>query len=319
VKHNIILDVDTGIDDAMAIMFAVRHPDVVVKAITCVGGNAAVGQVVDNTLRVLDLVGAPGDIPVAAGAAVPLIEPARDAGAFHGKNGLADLVLPEPIRAAAGTHAVDLLRRVLLAAEQPLTLVTLAPLTNIALLLRTHPEVSEHIERIVMMGGSASGGNATPVAEFNVWHDPEAAYIVLNSGLPLTIYGLDVFERIAADEPTIEKLKASADPVESVLGGFLGHPIIDPTTGARTPYRRIGDAGAVCSLVAPDLFSFETWPAQVDLSPGLGRGQTLVDRRSIVGEDAFHDPGRTKWPVVDIALGVDPDAVLSLFFETTIG
>ncbi|GAA1935471.1 nucleoside hydrolase [Nocardioides marmoribigeumensis] len=317
-KHHIILDVDTGKDDALALMLAVRHPDLEVRAVTCVEGNTSLEQVVANTLRVLDLVGAPSDLPVAAGARTPLVEPPRDASMFHGANGLGDLTLPEPTRTVSELHAVELLRRELLAAEEPLTLVTLAPLTNVALLLRMHPEVRDRIGRIVMMGGSASRGNATAVAEFNVWHDPEAAHVVLTSGVPVTLYGLDVFDRVVADDDVIARLRASDDAVARTAGELLAHEFVDPRTGERKPYRKIGDAGAVVALVAPELFAFETWPVQVDLAPGLGRGQTLVDRRDAAGEDLVHGL-RGPWPLVDVALDVDPRAVLELFLDTVEG
>ena len=317
-RHHIILDVDTGKDDALALMLAVRHPDIEVHAVTCVEGNTSLAQVVDNTLRVLDLVGAPADIPVAAGARSPLVQPSRDASMVHGANGLADLTLPEPTRKVSDLHAVELLRRELEAADEPLTLVTLAPLTNIALLLRMHPEVVERIGRIVMMGGSASRGNATAVAEFNVWHDPEAAHIVLNSGVPLTMYGLDVFDRVRADDETIQRLEQADDPVASTVGALLGHALVDRSTGVAKPYRKIGDAGAVAALVAPELFEFETWPVQVELAPGLGRGHTMVDRREVAGEDASHGLA-VPWPRAAVTLGVDVDAVMDLFLSTVVG
>ena len=309
---------DTGKDDALALMLAVRHPDVEVRAVTCVEGNTSLAQVVDNTLRILDLVGAAPEIAVAAGASLPLVEPPRDASMFHGANGLADLTLPEPTRTVSEVHAVELMRRELEAADSPLTLVTLAPLTNVALLLRMHPEVRDRIGRIVMMGGSASRGNATAVAEFNVWHDPEAAHIVLNSGVPITVYGLDVFDRVLADDDTIRALLGSDDPVASTVGALLAHEYVDPRTGDGEPYRKIGDAGALVALVAPELFSFETWPVQVELAPGLGRGQTMVDRRQVAGEDLSH--GLTvPWPRAEVALDVDADAVLGLFLHTVVG
>src|SRR5882757_8369019 len=130
----IILDVDTGVDDALAILFAVRHPDLRLRAITCVAGNADVDQVVANTLRVLDAAGAP-DVPVARGADRPLLEPRRDARHVHGTDGMGDLGLPASARQPVAVHAVELLRREILAAPTPVTLITLAPLTNIALLL----------------------------------------------------------------------------------------------------------------------------------------------------------------------------------------
>lgn len=312
-KHSVILDVDTGIDDAMAIMFAVSHPDVDVKAISCVSGNVSVDKVVANTLAVLDLVGAP-EIPVAAGARRPLIEPARHASWVHGENGLANLDLPTGSRVAEDVHAVELLRRELMAADEPLTIIALAPLTNLALLLRTYPEVADRVARIVFMGGSASVGNASAVAEFNIWHDPEAASIVFFSGVPMTMYGLDVFNVVEVSASRVAELRASEAPIMSALGDLLGFEMLDPANGNAVVHSLIGDAGAVCALVAPELFSFESWPMQVELAPGLSRGQTIVDRRTYSGEDLVYGPEQTPWPVVDVALGVDSERVLELFF-----
>ena len=184
--HNIILDVDTGIDDAMAIMFAARHPQVAIKAISCVAGNTSVDPGGETTLRVLDLIHAP-DIPVAIGARRPLIEEARSASEVHGESGLGSVSLPPSRRKLDDRGAIELLRSTLMSSDQPITIVALAPQTNIALLLRTYPEVVDHIEQIVFMGGAVGIGNATAAAEFNVWHDPEAAHIVLTAGVPLTM------------------------------------------------------------------------------------------------------------------------------------
>ncbi|MDQ4504401.1 nucleoside hydrolase [Sinomonas sp. ASV322] len=314
-KHPIIMDVDTGIDDAMAIMVAALHPDVELKAISCVSGNVSVDKVLANTLKVLDLVGAP-EIPVAAGATRPLVEERRDASQVHGASGLGDLELPESARRPAEVHAVELLRREILASAEPVTLVALAPMTNLALLLRTHPEVTENLGRIVFMGGSATVGNATAVAEFNVWHDPEAAHIVLSSGVPLTMYGLDVFNEVAASDRAVRALRASENSLARALADLLGFEIPGPD-GSSHAYNLIGDAGAVCAIVAPELFTIEPWPVRVELAPSLSRGQTLVDRRARPGEDAIHDPSRTPWPVADVVLAERrPGSVIELFLRT---
>lgn len=313
-KHSVLMDVDTGIDDAMAIIFAIRHPHIDVKAITCVAGNVSIDKVVANTLAVLDLVDAP-QIPVSAGARRPLIESARSASWVHGENGLANLDLPRSSRAPQDLHAVELLRRELRASDEPLTIIALAPLTNLALLIRTYPEVVDRIGRIVFMGGSASVGNASAVAEFNIWHDPEAAAIVFSSGVPLTMYGLDVFNNVTVPAEKVAELRASGDPVEAALGSLLGFELVDPVDGSVFTHSLIGDAGAVCALAAPELFSFETWPIQVELAPGLSRGQTIVDRRAYSGEDAVYGTEETPWPRADVALCADEENVLSLFFD----
>ncbi|MYS52131.1 nucleoside hydrolase, partial [Streptomyces sp. SID6013] len=218
----VIIDCDTGIDDALALLLAVRHPRLDLRAVTCVAGNTDVAGVVRNTLTVLERAGAP-DVPVARGAERPLIEGVRTARHVHGDDGMGDLGLPAPTRAPADVDAVTLLRREILASPRPVTLVPTAPLTNIALLLRTHPEVTGNIERIVFMGGAVATGNATPVAEFNVWHDPEAAAILLTAGVPITMYGLDVFERVIVPGADVRRLRASAEPGTRLAGDLLAH------------------------------------------------------------------------------------------------
>src|SRR5687768_13908071 len=160
----IVLDVDTGTDDALAILYAVSHADFDVLGISCVAGNAGLDQVVINTNKVLDAAGAP-EIPVAAGARQPLIERARREGAFHGVDGLGGIALPDSARKPRSESAVEMLRAVIMRSDDPVTLVGLAPQTNIAMLLTLHPEVIDRLTRIVFMGGSASSGNVTAVAE----------------------------------------------------------------------------------------------------------------------------------------------------------
>ncbi|MFI2791479.1 nucleoside hydrolase, partial [Kitasatospora sp. NPDC018614] len=218
----VIIDCDTGVDDALALLFAVRHPGLELRAVTCVAGNTDVDQVVRNTLTVLEQAGSPW-IPVARGAERPLIEPVRTAHHVHGHDGMGDLGLPAPSRRPADVDAVTLLRREILASPTPVTLIPTAPLTNIALLLRTHPEVTRNIERIVFMGGAVATGNATAVAEFNVWHDPEAAAILLTAGVPITMYGLDVFQRVIVPADHVRRLRASGEPGAVLAGRLLAH------------------------------------------------------------------------------------------------
>ena len=315
VTHNIILDVDTGIDDAMAIIVATRHPQVNVAAISCVTGNVAVVQVIANTLAVLDAAAAPPTI-VARGASTPLIEKPRDAAWIHGPTGLANLDLPASRRQSSTENALETVRQVLLTADEPITYVALAPLTNLALLLRVYPEVKERIGRVVFMGGSASGGNATAVAEFNIWHDPEAASIVINSGLPLVMYGLEVFRQLEVSSEQIEMLKIDASPIASIVGQLLGFEVLDPNTQQTFLHPVIGDAGVIYAITNPELFTFASHPIHVDLNRGPGRGQTIVDRRPTIGDDAFHGSDASDWPVAEIAIDVDAESVMSVFLNS---
>ncbi|MBA2810210.1 nucleoside hydrolase [Streptomyces sp. KM273126] len=316
---NIILDVDTGVDDALAILFAVRHPGLRLRAVSCVAGNTHVDAVVRNTLTVLEAAGA-DDVPVARGTERPLLAEPHDATHVHGQDGLADLDLPTPIRQPVDIHAVELMRREILASPDPVTLVPLAPMTNIALLLRAYPEVAGNLERIVFMGGSAAVGNATAVAEFNVWHDPEAAAIVLGSGVPMTMYGLDVFYEVALGSEDIDKLILHTDSGANLAGRLLRHRAMASGGDTRIPIPgggSIGDAGAVCAVADPAGLTTRTLPVEVCLVGEQTRGQTVVDHRT-----STHDtppPGRGTAPRIDVALGVDRERYQRLFLDTVSG
>ncbi|MEU9452730.1 nucleoside hydrolase [Streptomyces sp. NPDC048277] len=314
----VIIDCDTGVDDALALLFAVRHPGLDLRAVTCVAGNTDVDGVVRNTLTVLERAGA-GDVPVARGAERPLIEAARSARHVHGADGMGDLGLPAPARRPVDVDAVTLLRREILASPRPVTLVPTAPLTNIALLLRTHPEVTRNIERIVFMGGAVATGNATPVAEFNVWHDPEAAAVLLTAGVPITMYGLDVFQRVLVPGAEVRRLRASAEPGARLAGELLAHrpATPDPDAGDQDA-GGLGDAGAVCAVADPAGLTTRLLPVEVSLAPGPTRGQTIVDRRPRPGESEIHGGGREQ-AMVDVGLDVDVARYVKLYLETVGG
>ncbi|MGO4691283.1 nucleoside hydrolase [Glaciibacter sp. 2TAF33] len=309
----VILDVDTGVDDALAILFAVAHPDIEVLGISCVAGNASLERVVENTLRILDVANAP-DIPVAAGARRPLIEPARAASHVHGEGGLGTLRLPPSSREALPISSIELMRRLISESDRPVTMVALAPQTNLALLLRQYPDIAGNIERIVFMGGSASVGNATAVAEFNVWHDPEAAAIVLDSGVPTFMYGLDVFNQVGIDEGIASALLTHETDAGRAVGALLTNRIALGSDKSAEYTGLIGDAGAVCALVDPGALRTEVRPVRVQLS-GFGRGQTLVDLRRWPGEDVVHGLA-DEWEMVEVALNVDAPRYARLFLET---
>ena len=314
---DILLDVDTGVDDALAILFAARNPDLNLLGISCVAGNTNVDQVVRNTLKVLDAAGA-DDVPVARGASRPLLEPNRDASHVHGADGMADLGLPESDRKQADVHAIELLRSLIMGNAEPVTLVSLAPMTNLALLLRAYPEVTAKLARIMVMGGSAATGNATAVAEFNVWHDPEAAAIVFGCDAPVTMYGLDVFYGATASAAEIASLSASADPGAVLAGRLLEHALRssgDDHRIGRAGGAHLGDAGAVCAVAEPQHLRTERLPLQVELANGLSRGQTIVDRRSLWG-DSEHHGHQGLAHRVDVALGIDGDRYGELFTQT---
>jgi pyrimidine-specific ribonucleoside hydrolase len=306
----VVLDVDTGVDDALALLFAARTEALDLRAVSCVAGNAPLDQVVRNTLKVLDVAGAT-DVPVGRGAARPLLGPPRDARHVHGQDGMGDLGLPDSPRQPRPEHAVELLRSTLEHADRKVTLVPLAPMTNIALLLRTYPAVIERIERIVFMGGAAAVGNATAAAEFNVWHDPEAAGIVLTSGVPITMYGLDVFYDVMIDPVTANAMCASEDPVARLAGSLVQHQVRRMSGAPAT----IGDAGAVTAVVEPDLLTTVRHPVHIELTGTWTRGQTVVDRRTYAPAADPVDPHRLPPALVDVALGIDAARARRLFLD----
>lgn len=314
----VVMSVDTGVDDACALLLAALHPRIDLRAVACVGGNTDVDGVVRNTLQVLDVAGRP-DVPVARGSQRPLLERPVDARHVHGEDGMGDLGWPSSHRPPDDRHAVEMLRDVLMAAAargERVTVVPTAPLTDIALLLRTFPAVNEGISRIVFMGGAAQSGNATASAEFNVFHDPEAAAIVLAAatelGIPVTMYGLDVFYDPVVTRAQAHDLIAVGERGAAELAGRL---IDFQCERFGRDAATIGDAGAVCAVIDPERLRCEQLPMRVELAGTWSRGRTIVDRRDWSGDHA-HDPHGRADSVVDVALEVDGRHYGRLWLET---
>lgn len=315
---SVMADVDTGVDDALALLFLVRHPALSLLAVTCVAGNTHVDQVVRNTLNVLHAAGA-GDVPVARGAEQPLIEAHRSASQFHGEDGLAGLTLPKSPHSPVEFHAVELMRRTIINSPVPITLMASGPLTNVAMLIRMYPKEVAMLDRIVVMGGSAGVGNASPVAEFNVWHDPEAAAIVFAAPVPVVMYGLDVFYDVAVSADDCLLLQASPDAATQFAGALLNHSAqVAPGDPRIAPGGLIGDAGVACYLAEPSLVKTMSFPTSVELSSGSSRGQTIVDRRGTHGEQELHGNYADN-KEIDVAMSVNAQEMTRLFMNTILG
>jgi pyrimidine-specific ribonucleoside hydrolase len=316
----VVLDVDTGVDDACALLLAALHPRVDLRAVTCVGGNAPLVDVVRNTLLVLETAGR-RDVPVAAGAMRPLLEEPVDARHVHGDDGMADLGMPAPTLRLDPRSALDLLRDTIdtaAAAGDRVTVVPLAPMTNLALLARVHPAAFGRIGRVVFMGGGAQVSNATAAAEFNVFHDPEAAAIVLDAcahhGVPVTMYGLDVFYDPLVTDVQVEALREVGTPVARLAAGLISfHHRRFANAGAT-----IGDAGAVGILLEPDAVRTQRLPVRVELTGTWTRGRTVVDRRDWSG-DLAHDPHGLAPAMVDVCLEIDGRRIADLWVSTVRG
>lgn len=308
---NFILDVDTGVDDAFALLFAARHPEINLLGVTCVDGNTNLKQVVINTLKVLDGAEA-GDIPVGAGATRPLIDEPRYAEHVHGADGLGDIGFPESKRTIDPRPAVELIRDLIEGSNEAVTLIPLGPLTNIALFLRSFPETAKKLDRIVLMGGSASAGNATATAEFNIWHDPEAAAIVFQSGIPITMYGLDVFNDLRMNRSFSERLLEKGH-APSTFAARLVDAMLDRLNYEIT----LGDYGAVAVALFPELSKQVTMKVIVDTTFGPNRGATICDHRPEEFQEREYARAHSLGsPRVDVCTEINVDALRELWMET---
>lgn len=307
-KRKVILDVDTGVDDAYALLLALRSPALEVIGITTVAGNVDVDQVTANTLKVLDIAGAP-EIPVAKGMAHALVEPPHYVPQIHGQDGLGNLNPPPSKRKLADVHAVEFLIETLMAAGEPITLIPLAPLTNIGVALRMEPRIKEKIEQIVLMGGSAfAGGNATQWAEANIYYDPEAAHILFTSSLPIVMYGWDVFVQVEFTPAEVQAFLDSPNPWAQFAGRLMQFEL--DTFGTETAC--IGDAGAVATVIQPEGLTTRHLHVAVELHGWETRGMTVVDLRELViAPDKLPEP-----PNVRVGVAVDVEVYKRLFRET---
>ena len=246
----IILDCDPGIDDALAIAFAVGCPDLDLIGITSVAGNVGIDLTTSNAQRVCEFVGAAG-IPVTRGSSAPLLRTPIDARLVHGDSGLGGAQLPDPVTPAAGGHAIDYLIETIKAAPGEITLVATGPLTNIALAVHREPRLVNLVSDFVIMGGSASRGNVTPAAEFNIGADPEAAAVVFRAGWTVTMVGLDVTLQARATAAVRDRL-APLGPLatELVLPG-LDQYATDADPLAASPLAD-GEAGAAATSESAD-------------------------------------------------------------------
>jgi inosine-uridine nucleoside N-ribohydrolase len=269
----IILDCDPGHDDAIALLLALGSPELELLGVTTTYGNQTLEKTTANTLRVLELAGRT-DVPVASGAAEPLERERVVAAHVHGESGLDGPALPPPSGDPVSTDAVAWIADAVRRSPAPVTLVPTGPLTNVAAYLRAHG--TKGIERIVLMGGSIAEGNMTPAAEFNIWADPEAAQIVFDAELDVTMIGLDVTHR-AVTGPDVQKRLRDAGPV----GVFVAELVDFFTVYHRQTYgwdgAPIHDAVAVAHVVRPGLVETKLRNVEVERSSDLCRGRTVVD------------------------------------------
>ena len=309
--RRILIDTDPGIDDAMAILYALASPELEVIALTTVFGNAHVDTCTANAIRILDVAGR-ADIPVAQGAARPLAMPYRGPTDWvHGVNGLADVPLAPPSREPDRLDAANFIIEQVMAAPGTITLVALGPFTNIALALLLQPDLPHHLAGIVMMGGNAFvGGNASPAAEANILNDPESADLVFGADCPIVMCGLDVTERTIMSSAQIASIaemdNASARLATAILPYYrdfhLGHGGPDGI--------HVHDSTCISYLLAPQHYTSVQHPIRVDCGHDVGRGKTWPSTRHPLSTGQWK--GRRS---ATILTGVDGAAVVALELE----
>jgi len=298
-----LIDTDTASDDAVALVLALRDPAVQVEAITVVAGNVPLDQGVQNALYTVELCGA--STPVHAGAERPLQRPLETAVQVHGADGMGDIGLPLGGREPASDDAVTVLIDTIERCRGELTLVTLGPLTNIALALQRQPSIATGVRACYVMGGVGQGrGNTTPVAEYNLWTDPEAAKIVFASGLPIHMIGWDIahgYAHFTAEQagalrrvgtPLAEfcvDIQATVTEFSHGLTGVSGFTLPDPTAMAV----------ALDPSIATDVRRLHV---EVEDTSELCRGQTVVDHVGVTGQR----------PNIDVVLEIDRERFVDL-------
>jgi purine nucleosidase len=307
--RNFLIDTDTASDDAVALIMALRNPGVHVRAITTVAGNVPVGQATRNALYVTDL--CESTVPVYMGAARPLWRDHEHAEWFHGKDGLGDHNYPSPKRPAASGNAVDAIVDTI-EAHPGIVLVTLGPLTNVALALSKAPHIAAKVSRCVVMGGNpCCEGNVTPAAEYNMWVDPEAARVVLRSGLPVELVGWQLCRGEAA---------LHAADIEHVLA--LGTPLarfaVECNSCAMEAYRiQTGEDGislpdpvAMCIALDPSVGTERgRHYVDVEVASELTRGMTVVDRLGVARNErnrAIWESLTSRVPPPEVIWRIDP-------------
>ena len=282
----IIIDTDPGTDDAVAILIALAHfSDQEILGITTVAGNVGVKVGTTNALRILEHAGR-NNINVYEGESTPLKRELLTAEWVHGTDGLGGVPFPQPSKTEEDLDAVSFLKESISSSEEKVTLCVLGPMTNIGKALIEKPEISDNIEQIIFMGGSAEGGNTTPAAEFNILVDPDATEIVLHSGIKLIMMGLDVTHQAISTSERIQNISETKTKTSELLVGLMSRlanlEIVKKKFPDGTP---VHDAFVTAYLVDSSLTTGSFVNVEVETSSELTVGQTVVDVNEISGRD----------------------------------
>jgi purine nucleosidase len=301
----IIIDTDPGIDDAMAILCAMRSPEVEIVGLTTVFGNTTIDHTTRNALRLVELEGN-SHIPVAKGCSQSLLSKSKLGTFVHGMDGFGDASLPLPKGKPLQTNAVEFIIRTILDNPGEITLVPIGPLTNIALAARLEPRIIPQVKEVIVMAGAVDvPGNISPVAEANVYNDPHAAWIVYNTPWRLTMIGLDVINPVVMTNAYLEEIYRAQNPATRLIQAILPYyqkyeaSFFGMDYGIGSP-----DTIAIAYVLKPELFQTEDIPILV-LTEGACMGQTVPDRHR-------------QWsdlPTVQVSTKVNAAGVLDLFKE----
>lgn len=307
--NKMIIDVDTGIDDAMAISYAFHSPNVELCAVTTTFGNITVEEATRNTLQVLELIGA-SHIPVYMGAGKPLVRELKEkAKLFHGENGLGNVILPAPAASPQSQSAAEFIVSAIKAQPHELTLVTVGSMTNLALAIMSAPEIVSLVKRVVVMGGALTvPGNRTPVAEANICADPEAASFVFQSGIPITMVGLDVTMQTLLTREHLQEWRKQ----DTAVGRFFAD-MCDVYMDAYALVRNVRGCGlhdplAVGVVIDPTFVKAVPMHVEVDTSGGLSDARTIGDRR----------PNGNAPANIEVCLEVDHERFVAHFLQNVL-
>lgn len=295
--HRVILDTDPGIDDALAILLATASPEVALAGVTVTGGNCSLEDGLRNARNVLALAGR-ADIPACGGVGLPLIRPPYTAPETHGATGMGFARPPESTASVSNEHGVDLIIREILAHPGEVTLVAVAPLTNVALAIRKEPRIITAVREVIIMGGALRvDGNTTSLAEFNFYVDPHAAHIVLESGMPITLLPWDITKDIVLTQVDVDRLLRTQTPIAQFVADATRFYIDFHLAAFGYAGCSINDPAALALVYAPDLARTEAVHVAVEYASELTAGKSVI---SYVGL-ATREPDATDMTGYDTA------------------
>lgn len=302
-KIKIILDCDPGHDDAVAILLAAKAPNIDLLGITVVAGNQTLDNTQRNALNIVQCCDI--DVPVYAGCGQPMIREKITAGDIHGKTGLDGPVFEPLTRELEPEHAVNFIIRTIMASDEPITMVTTGPMTNLGMAMRMEPRIVDKIERIVLMGGAYTNGNVTPAAEFNIIADADAAHVCFSAGRPITMVGLDVTRKALCYPSIVERMGKIGNKASKLFVDLMGHfcksqkevfgweggPLHDPIT--------------IAYLIDPSVITTKPMHAEIDIRSEQSYGRTNCDYFGYM----------KKAPTADVAIDIDVEKFWNIIEE----